>query len=784
MNEQLQVEVQVKLQEQIDAVMNATEAGRKWQQAFNQGADAVGKVYNAEAQGILGSQTETMKRSLSSEGAYDVFQVEKNRLRDVLSPTYDDLSKIQKDLEIDMAAGSFSKAKAADYVKKIRGLQEQGASAIDDYLAEGRSSSILTDEQLAEQENLIKKTREAFIDDFEQMGGALLDFNKGMEESGKKANDFFEGLRRSGGLAVAGLASDLVVQYAVGQQQIEAKYRTGFDFTSPMGMYSQTRQAEVFDETKNRELIFNTVGSVLGAVAGGALGSLTGVGTGIGAVLGGTFGGRLGTGIASYFNVETESKNIEDLKVKNELLNMFTANVQASSAFDVGRARMRGRGIDENPYETMGLGFTPEQEIAMRMSQQQAFGEYDRDIYRQQTMYARAQGIDPNSLYQFGYSARITGADVGAAGLASADEFARRTIGPDVAPTRIIDILTETKNIQEKLLNLNIEAKAENADVVRAIPGLLFGNENPYGRIDLLGSTTLKNLEDLMRPRSGAQEAFLFQSLGEGNILNFTERMKKGTFGDDNLEKILRGAQNMGGGSEFLTYFMLNEMMPNAPAGFNTKISSIVSGGGLNDLLESISELKEINKSGTDEEKAKAAKEFEEKYKIAADSVTASTERQAEAMAKMQNSLGDSWRDLAQRMQRDWTSEWLKVTSNTETRMKLEKDLNEVLTVSIDKLKEKMNELGYDYTGEFAAEADSKKAFNAEVRAASKVHYDNSPKPEDLRPVTQAQWDSIKVNAELLQVLQKINTALDSPKPISVHLYQDGEPMSNIANSN
>jgi len=83
-----------------------------------------------------------------------------------------------------------------------------------------------------------------------------------------------------------------------------------------------------------------------------------------------------------------------------------------------------------------------------------------------------------------------------------------------------------------------------------------------------------------MQPKSMAHEAFLYTSLETPNIKDFTELMKGGIYEGDNLVNILKSVREATQGDETLSYFMLNEMMPEAPKGFVPRMTDLLSDEG------------------------------------------------------------------------------------------------------------------------------------------------------------------------------------------------------------
>jgi hypothetical protein len=239
------------------------------------------------------------------------------------------------------------------------------------------------------------------------------------------------------------------------------------------------------------------------------------------------------------------------------------------------------------------------------------------------------------------------------------------------------------------------------------IPDLLFGTDTAYGRLGELGGESIRQLEGLMQPKSMAHEAFLYTSLETPNIKDFTETMKGGIYEGDNLVKILKSVREATQGDETLSYFMLNEMMPEAPKGFIPRMTDLLSDEGKEITrfkIESIDEEGKIKYA--EDEKGERIKEtisgytledFEKElaayneqinkltltaredqevreeinnaltgYSQRADEFTSESEKMLRTLHQNINEAAESWRDMVYSAEIEMTRFWKRQAEDAE----------------------------------------------------------------------------------------------------------------------
>ncbi len=531
--------------------------------------------------------------------------------------------------------------------------------------------------------NSLKKGFEDAKDSIDGFINTLKSLPDQTRKTQTEISDLFERLKAAGVLTIAGTAINMGLDYWAAGQQIEAKERLSFDLNSPMGMYSAQKQYEAFKTTTERSRDYEIGGGIGGAAIGG-IGALllgaSGVGIPAAILAGSYFGSSISGKIASGKNVETESEMQEQLKRRNEIYEQLNSMVTASSGYDVLRSRTRAR-IGGDSIGSLELGYLPEEELTMRTSFADARGRFDPQLYKEQTTFARAEGIDPNAIYQLNLSARMTGMDVGISGLDKAKQIAQATYGEGYSNQRVIDILSDIKKINEKLLQTNVDMDSRDALRISAIPNMIFGNDSPYGRLGEKGEDTIGYMDRLTKPSSLAGEAWLYSAYGVEDPLQFIEQQRKGLFDLSNLSNIQKKIQRDSGGNmrmAALTLEGLTNWPKDIPAGMRDEVVNFMLG-------------EPVTKDSLDKKNAEWQKKFGkglEDYQGDAGKAVSATEENREKLEKMAISLGDSFRGIVNKMSLDWLTEWNNISTTTKNRIILESQLNEILKESIARFKQ------------------------------------------------------------------------------------------------
>lgn len=570
----------------------------------------------------------------------------------LFAPLNSKIDGILSELSIDMEGGSIGRPTINKYIKKLSKLQNDVA----EFDPEMKEAGI-NPESLEIFNTAIAKTRQDAVDNLEKIKGEFKDLAKQINTVNTEADSFYNQMKKAGAFALGGIVVNETMRAIRTGAEIEAKDMTSFDLTSQVGMYGERKQYEVFQETRERERLYTMIGTALG----GVLGSLVpGAGI-IGASAGAYFGGQFGTELAGLSNVKTQAEMESRLKVVNQSYGTLSGYVNQSSTYDILRARAGARGIQDGDLD---LGYMPEQELQMRMQLQETLGTFDQGLYREQTAFARATGLDPAQLYKLNLSSRMTGQDLGISGLTEAQRMSKELYGPDSSPSRIVDILTEIKNLSEHQLQLNVNADSRDALRIAQVPESIFGKDNPYGRIGDLGGATIKALEGFMKPGSLAEESFLFNAFGDNDIWNFTERMKGGIYSDNNLPDILKYVKDLSGGNTDAMKGLLYTQLKDAPQGFIPALMGKINEPGFIDQIETSWQktdgmTKEERLNSLNEILGKAAGSYSETEKINSD------------IRRIQNDAADRWREAILGASKDMAEFWDVMGKNSEIQTRL-----------------------------------------------------------------------------------------------------------------
>ncbi len=712
------------------------------------------------------------------------------------------------DMNVDLSTGKLSKGQLDKYTRKFERMKLMGAEAGQDVVSDASDFFKLNKEHLDMIRATVQESRGELNDNIDFLKNKLHDIAAGFKKTGTQAQGFYDTLRKAGIFTVGMEGANSILSFIRTGAVIEARGMTAFDLSSPMGMFSEGARQETFASVQNRDRIYQIVGMAVGTALGFAFG-----GGPAGAAAGGAAGNYFGSEIANILGMTQTSETEGQLKYLNQMYGTFGNAVGPAANYDILRARLHarlGRGIGGS----LGYGYSPEEEMQMRMGFADTLGHFDRGLYGTQTTFATALGLSPREIYQLNVSGRVTGADYGIRGLSKAQQFTQELYGKDVNPERIIDVLNAIKTINEKQLQLNENADARNGGVIAAIPELIFGNKSPYGRISDLGGVTINNLQDMMNPRSDAQLAFLFQAMGTNNISHFNEMMKGGTFSGDNFIKILDQIRRDTGGDKNIAYWELNSLMPNAPQGMIPEIRDIMTGGRYitrnktdergnlvmdkgKPVTESVwmtldkfenelkAKTKAINDSNlTEEEKAKKLKESQEillGWTKQAHGAMSETSKMMSEIRSKQNEIADAWRKLVYGMQNDWLDVFKKISMDNENREKLSKEFINAETDALNGLWKVFNDHGI-YTEKDRRNAEllkngtgiySKKAaeFNPYGLMENSGNFTPAALTDQLTKFSMA-VDTINT------VMNKLNDNLD--KGIKVQVYSGPAPTSGI----
>lgn len=579
-----------------------------------------------------------------------------------------------KNLEYDLEDGGYTQARGKRYLRQeqesIRKMEEMQAEAKEKFGG-------------TEFGDRVFKT---MGDDIEAAKLRMKDFGDEIEKAGKGSSNLLDNLKAAGVLSLVSTAANAGLDYWIAGKRIEAAERTSFDFSSPMGMYNQQRQFELFKENTERSRDYGIGGGIGGAIAGG----LAGIGAGpAGVFLGATAGYFAGSSLlgkyAEGINTEKSGEVNEQIKRRQQVYEQLNGMVEGSSGFDILRARTRARiGNDASVLSPVddNLGYMPEEELNMRNSFSDQRGKWDEKLYGEQTTFARAKGIDPDAIYGLNVSARMTGMDVGIGGLDKARQIATATYGESVSSQRVIDILNDLKNLNEKLLQTNVDMDSRDATRMSVIPNMIFGNDSPYGRLGEKAGDTQNILSRLGQGSGLAQEAWLYTAYGVQSPLDFLERQRKGSLDPENFAAISGKIKRESGGNKYMARLTAEGLLgwdKNIPANFVPELVDFMISG------------EEPTKENLDKKVAELQKKYGQNiagYKSNAGDAVSATEKFQSEQQTITNQIGDDYRKVINKMGLDWLSTWRDLSTSTGNRIILETELNNVLGESIKRFKE------------------------------------------------------------------------------------------------
>ena len=613
-----------------------------------------------------------------------------------------------EDLDIDMSSGRISKSTQGKWQKKFRrqggmiegfaeDLTEQLNESYFDFLDSDKKKMLLgaMNEGAAEAvENVEKLSRE-----FERVADNI-------NKSSTEARSFFDQLQTAGILTLAGSVINMGLDYWTRGEQIKGAERTSFDFQNPMAMFSQQKQYEAYKTTQERLRDYEIGGAGVGLAGGLGLAAIGGVSGGLGLLAAGAaglyFGKSIGGKIASGKNIETQTEMEEQLKRRQEVYEQFNSMVEGSASYDILRSRTRARlgdtifgvtqrfGIDGkliSENESLGpvddyLGYTPTERLQMRNSFADRYGKWDEKLYGEQTTFARARGIDPGAIYGLDVTARMTGMDVGISGLDKARQIATATYGENVSSQRIVDVLNDLKTINEKMLDVNMNMDTREAAQIGMLPSLIFGKDSPFGRMGDKALQGLNAIDSLGKSGSFAEEAWLYQAYGGGDLNKFAERKKLGIVGSlENFNAIAAQLNRDYGGNEWMIERRLH----------TTKDDSILTAGPIPLIAKAIAEHPQ-GFTQEDFDKFKNDPKFKSmgpnEYQTKAGLAVSETEANRAEQQKIVIQIGDDYRKVINKMGLDWLHTWSELSTPMSNRIILENQLNNILGESVKRFKE------------------------------------------------------------------------------------------------
>ncbi|MHB8337670.1 MAG: M15 family metallopeptidase domain-containing protein [Ignavibacteriaceae bacterium] len=458
-------------------------------------------------------------------------------------PLNDRIKETLQDLNVDLSAGKLTKGQEGKYLRKFERIKS-ATDEVGTNLTTDASSFLKPDQEHLEMiRSAISSSKDdvgANIDEvknkFIGLSASINDVSKSTKEAHEHTLSFFQQFQKMGAFALGGEAVTSTLDYMNTTAEIAARNKTAFDLTSPMSMFTERTAFETWKDVKERTRDYELYGKLIGGV-GGAL--IPGAGP-LGALAGSYFGGMLGGGIAKWINTPEQAETEEQLKYLNQSYGAAAGLVEGARPYEIAARQMSIR-FGTNMRDTEGyLGYDADQYLKMRSALAEGLGREDTGLEKEQIAFGRSTGLNPEDLAQFNIVQRLGGQNYNAQYLTSVEQMTKREVGKDADNKSIIDVLEAIKEIQMKQLTLGIDSKT--AIEFGRLPELLLGVNNPLGRMRDLGSQTLQSLSTLGSANSPAQEAMLYQALGQHGMFGekgYLANKTRGFWDPENFKNIM-----------------------------------------------------------------------------------------------------------------------------------------------------------------------------------------------------------------------------------------------------
>ncbi len=658
-------------------------------------------------------------------------------------PLNDRINETLQDLNVDLSAGKLTKSQIGKYLRKFERIKS-ATDEVGTNLVTDASSFIHPDQEHLE---MIRSAISASKDDvganidevknkFVALSTSINDVSKSAKDAHEQTQSFFQQFQKMGAFALGGEAVTQTLSYLTTTAQIAARGKTAFDLTSPMSMFAEQKAYETYKDVTERTRDYQLYGELAGGVTGALI---PGAGP-LGALAGGYFGKMAGAGIAELSNIPEQAVTQEQLKYLNQSYGAAAGLVEGARPYEIAAKQMDIR-FGTNMRSPEGyLGYDADRYLKMRAALAEGLGREDTGLEKEQIAFGRSTGLNPEDLAQFNIVQRLGGQSYNAQYLTSVEQMTKQEFGKDADNKRIIDVLEAIKEIQMKQLSLGVDSKT--AIEFGRLPELLLGVNNPLGRMGDLGSQTLQSLSTLGSANSPAQEAMLFQALGQHGMFGekgYLANKTRGFWDPENFKNIMEAWGKDFAGNEKGAEAALYNYAPEMNAESRIKLARVIAGekidvvtsrkyenGNLLDtheefgLSDFLKKMAEPSKQATEEIK----KMFGDASKSATDYET--TEQQIrktnlEAAEKFKETILDS-----QRLQATF---W----NNMARSEKLQEGILESVKKGYDQLNNWMVEHGFISDPKQIQADYSNKKYNALYEQAQTMLGDNKYNPKDLQ---------------------------------------------------
>lgn len=499
------------------------------------------------------------------------------------NPLRKQLKQMAEDFEVDDSIGPLNKSQRMKHARRLAKLK-------------GNLSDLTTDlTQDASQFGIDKERlpiiQAALRDASNEIGGDLDKLIQKFKSAKEESTGLLETLQKYGSLALAYNTGRQVLGLALSGElltkQIEARYNTSFDLTSPISMYSEIEQAKLYERTAQREFEGREKGTLIGAGAG-----LLAGGVGL------AFSGSPMMATALYWGAKSLTEDIfgymakhentidtgytmAELKKLGQLFGGGTSLFQGASGYEKLITSLSSR-FGTNMRGSSGLGFTADEEAQFKGMFGESLGRFDNDLYSSQLLFSRYAGLNPSSIFSLNQVSRLSGENYNASFLSNIAGLTKETFGQNSDNRRIVDVLENIRDIQMQMLKMGIET----SDATRfgRIPGLILGLNSPFGRMGDLGMDTLSGLQRLGQPTNLAEEALLYRAIGGKGLFGpdgYLVRKSRGMLDSNNFIDILSSYARDFEGEPNAAQAFLSQKFQGLPPELMLKMSQLLSGGSI-----------------------------------------------------------------------------------------------------------------------------------------------------------------------------------------------------------
>ncbi|KAF0140173.1 MAG: hypothetical protein FD122_2680 [Stygiobacter sp.] len=476
--------------------------------------------------------------------------------------------------------------------KRTKGMTETQAEKYDDKFSafkeriEDFQTKILPKYDLPETEqSKVEQSLKQLTENATKSYGLI---KNSIEETITTQDSFFKQLQQAGYITMASGVLNQAGKIATASVSIEAKERTAFDFSSPVAMYTEQQQYELYKQNTERSVTAASAGMLIGGIAGGYLGGPAG------ALMGGSMMSSFGSQIADIFNIENKGKLDEEIKLLQQGFELSLRKVEEFRQYEIEATKLGNR-FSGDLRGSSDLGYTLPQELSYKHRYGENARRFEENNYEEQLAFARETGLSPEEVFRLNRYTPITGQKYSGVNLESIKQYSKEIFGESADNKRVLDILEKIAELNVKALEFSANAESREISKLAAFPTALFGIDNSYGRLGDLGQKTISDMEPLAQPSSTAHEAFLFRAYSnanDGQLLGpngWIARRDSGLFysptgklEDSNFKYILDQLSDESRGEKAIPELILDATIKKATPELRERLAKIAAGEPIN----------------------------------------------------------------------------------------------------------------------------------------------------------------------------------------------------------